>query len=136
MVKIGPIEAWVDLYMIDIHVTFVILIAKPWFHPLGGVPSTLYQKIKFPYENKIIAISAETEAAIAALRLASKEIHIRPSFEVCMIYEAEMNEKVVLSMMRNIEFFLGMGMGRNQQGLPEFVERGVPRLKHGIGYSE
>ena len=122
--------------MIDIPVTFAILIGRPWFHPLGGVPSSLHQKIKFPYENKVVTISAKIETAIAALSLAPKEIPISPSFEVCMIYEAEMNEKVVLSMMRNIEFFLGMGMGRNQQGLPEFVERGVPRLKHGIGYSE
>ena len=29
-----------------------------------------------------------------------------------------------------------MGLGKNQQGLPEFVERGVPRLKHGIGYGK
>ena len=42
LVKTGPIEAWVDLYMIDIPVTFAILLGRPWFHPLGSVPSTLY----------------------------------------------------------------------------------------------
>ena len=41
-VKTGLIEAWVDLHMIDIPVTFVILLGRPWFHPLGGVPSTLH----------------------------------------------------------------------------------------------
>ena len=69
-----------------------------------------------------MTISAETEAAIAALRLTPKEIPISPSFEVCPIYEAEMNEKVVLGMMRNMDFFPGMGLEKNQQGPPEFVE--------------
>ena len=84
----------------------------------------------------MVTIFAETDAAIAALRLAPKEIPISPSFEICMIYESWMNEKVVLNMMRNMEFFTGMGLGKNQQGLPEFADREVPRLKHGIGYGE
>ena len=47
-----------------------------------------------------------------------------------------MNEKVVLNMMCNMEFFSGMGLGKNQQGLLEFMNQKVPRLKHGIGYGE
>ena len=46
-----------------------------------------------------------------------------------------MSEKV-LSMMRSMEFLPGIGLGKNQQGPPEFVERGVPRLKHEIGYGK
>ena len=42
LVKTGPIETWVDLHVIDIPVTFAILLGRPWFHPLGGVPSTLH----------------------------------------------------------------------------------------------
>lgn len=135
LVKTGPIEAWVDLHVIDIPVTFAILLGRPWFHPLGGVPSTLHQKIKFPLENQVVTISAETEAAIAALRLTPKEIPISPSFEVCPIYEAEMNEKVMLGMMCNMDFFPGMGLGKNQQGPPEFMEQQTLRLKHIIGYT-
>ena len=66
-VKTGPIKAWVDLHMIDIPVTFTILLGRSWFHPLGGVPSTVHQKIKFPHEDKVFTISAETKAAIATL---------------------------------------------------------------------
>ena len=57
LVKTGPIEAWVDLHVIDILVTFAILLGRPWFHPLGGVPSTLHQKIKFPYEDQVVTIA-------------------------------------------------------------------------------
>ena len=76
------------------------------------MPSTLHQKIKFPHENKVVTISAETEAAIAAMKLAPKKIPISPSFEVCMIYIADMSEKV-LSIMRSIEFLPGMGLEKN-----------------------
>ena len=73
---------------------------------------------------------------IAALRLAPKEIPISPSFEICMIYESCINEKVVLNMMHNMEFFPGLGLGKDQQGLLEFMDPETPRLKHGIGYGE
>ena len=113
MIKTEPIEAWVDLHVIDILVTFAILLGRLWFHPLDGVPSTIHQKIKFPYKNKVVTISTETEAAIAALKLAPKKIPISPSFEVYMIYEVEMSEKV-LSMIRGMDFLPSMELGKNQ----------------------
>ena len=63
---------------------------------------------------------AETEAAVAALNLDQKEVSISPSFQVCMIYEDELNPKIA-SMMRGMNFVPGMGLGINQQGPPEFV---------------
>ena len=37
-------------------------------------------------------------------------------------------------MMRKINFMLGMGLGKNHIGPPEFVERKVLILKYGVGY--
>ena len=45
-----------------------------------------------------------------------------------------MSEKV-LSMMHSMEFLADMGLEKNQQGPPEFMEHGMLRLKHGIGYN-
>ena len=53
LVKTRSVEAWVTLHVLDIQVTFVVLLGRPWFHPLGGIPSTLHQKIKFPYKGKV-----------------------------------------------------------------------------------
>ena len=39
-------------------------------------------------------------------------------------------------MMCNMEFFPGLGLGKDQQGLPGFVDPETPRLKHGIGFGE
>ena len=44
LIKTGPIEAWVDLHVIDIPVTFAIILGRPWFHPLGGVPSLFIKR--------------------------------------------------------------------------------------------
>ena len=133
LVKTGPIEEWVNLHVIDIPITFAILLGRPWFYPLGGVPSTLHQKIKLPHEGKIVTILAETEAVVAALNLDHREIHVNPGFQVCMIYEDELNPKIA-SMMKGMNFVPGMGLEKNQQGPPEFVEPKVPISKFGIGY--
>ena len=42
MVKVGPIENEVEFTVLDILATFVLLLGRPWFHKLGGVPSTLH----------------------------------------------------------------------------------------------
>ena len=42
LIKTSPIEECVNLHVIDILITFAILLGRPWFHPLGGVPSTLH----------------------------------------------------------------------------------------------
>ena len=48
-VKTGPIVSEVEFTVLDIPMRFVVLLGRPWFHALGGVPSTVHQKIKFPY---------------------------------------------------------------------------------------
>ena len=50
-----------------------------------------------------------------------------------MIYEDELNPKIA-SMMKGMNFVPGMGLEKNQQGPPEFVEPKVHISKFGIGY--
>ena len=37
-VKNGPIEAVVEFTVLDIPVTYTLLLGRPWYHILGGVP--------------------------------------------------------------------------------------------------
>ena len=69
-----------NLHIINMSITFAILLGRSWFHPLGGVPSTVHQKIKFLYEGKVVTILAETEAVVAALKLTHNEIPVSPGF--------------------------------------------------------
>ena len=124
-----------DLHVIDIPIIFAILLGRPWFYPLGGVPSTVHQKIKFPHEGKVVTILAETEATVASLKLTHNEIPISPGFQVCRIYEDELNPKIA-SMMKDMNFMPGMGLGKDQQGPAEFVEPKVSISKHGLGFQK
>ena len=91
----------------------------------------MHQKIKFPHEGKAVTILAETEAAVAALKLTHNEIPVNSGFQVCMIYEDELNPKIA-----SMNFMPGMGLGKDQQGPAEFVEPKVPISKHGLGFQK
>ena len=41
-VKTGPIEAVMEFTVLDIPVTYALLLGRPWYHTLGGVPSTVH----------------------------------------------------------------------------------------------
>ena len=99
------------------------------------MPSTVYQKIKFPHEGKVITILVEIEAAVAALKLTHNKILISPGLQVCMIYEDELNPKIA-SMMKGMNFMPRMGLRKDQQGPLEFIEPKVPISKYGLGYQK
>nr|YP_009382489.1 hypothetical protein AEK19_MT2059 [Utricularia reniformis]ART32216.1 hypothetical protein AEK19_MT2059 [Utricularia reniformis] len=83
LVKTGPIESWVEFTVLDIPVTFALLLGRPWFHALGGVP--VHQKRKFPHSVGVVTISAESGAAIAAVQVAQKEVQAPTGFQVAGI---------------------------------------------------
>ena len=57
-VKTGPIKAVVEFTMLDLPVTYALLLGRPWYHVLGGVPSTVHQKMKFLLDGEVITIDA------------------------------------------------------------------------------
>ena len=42
VVKTSPIEAMVEFMVLDIPITYGLLLGQHWFYPLRGVPSTLH----------------------------------------------------------------------------------------------
>ena len=85
-VKVGPIESMMDITVLDISITFAILLGRPWFHSLGGVPSTLHQKIKFPYKGSVLTINAEPAQSVAVLRDTPKGVISPMGFQVMGIF--------------------------------------------------
>ena len=72
---------------------------------------------KFPHEGRVVTIAAETETAVTTLKLAPEEVPISPSFKVCVIYEDDLDERV-MSMMRKMSFMPGIGLEKDQRGSP------------------
>ena len=67
-VKTGPIEAVVEFIVLDIPVTYALLLGRPWYHVLGGVPSTVHQKVKFFLDGEVITIDASMSKTISVVR--------------------------------------------------------------------
>ena len=81
IVIVGEVESVVEFTVLDILPTFTLLLGRPWFHPLGGVPSTLHQKIKFPLDMKVSTIEAETNILVTCMNVTP------PAFQVSKIKE-------------------------------------------------
>ena len=67
-VKIGPIEVVVEFTVLDIPVIYALLLGRPWYHILGGVPSIVHQKVKFLLHEEVITIDASMSKTMSAVR--------------------------------------------------------------------
>ena len=67
-VKTGPIEAVMEFTVLDIPVIYALLLGRPWYQTLGGVPSTLHQKVKFLLDGEVITIDASMSKTVSAVR--------------------------------------------------------------------
>ena len=120
IVKVGPIEDEVEFTVLNIPATFALLLGRPWFHKLEGVPSTLHQMIKFPYGGEIITIRAEVDNAVATL-----EIQPFARFQISVTFEEWVDPKVA-QIMEKMKFEPGQG-----STLPNFKGQNTRR---GLGY--
>ena len=53
----------VDFIVVDAYSPYTAIVARPWFHTLGAVSSTLHQKIKYPSRGKIEEILGDQTMA-------------------------------------------------------------------------
>ena len=67
-VKTSPIEVVVEFTVLDIPVTYALLLGRPWYHVLGGVPSNVHQKVKFLLDGEVITIDASMSKTVSAVR--------------------------------------------------------------------
>ena len=68
LVKTGPIEAVVEFTVLDIPVTYALLLGRPGNHTLGGVPSTVHQKVKFLLDGEVVTIDASMSKIVSVVR--------------------------------------------------------------------
>src|SRR3954447_17645069 len=129
-VKVGPVESMVTVTVLDIPATFAMLLGRPWFHPLGGVPSTLHRKIKFPFEDKIVTICAQEEWDVALLGEAEENFPLT-GFQIAVLEEGNKGEQ----MMEKLGYTRGKGLGKYEQGItvPLSIDQMVGK-RAGLGY--
>ncbi|XP_030936109.1 uncharacterized protein LOC115961236 [Quercus lobata] len=52
-IQIGSDIVEVDFIVVDVYSPYTAIVARPWFHALGVVSSTLHQKVKYPSEGRV-----------------------------------------------------------------------------------
>ena len=101
-VKTGPIEVVVEFIVLDIPITYALLLGRPWYHILGGVPSTVYQKVKFLLDGEVITIDASMSKTVFAVRDEQKQIITPPGFQIAMISAGIERDPRVSSMIKKM----------------------------------
>ena len=125
---IGAMVKKVDFQVLNIASCFNMLLGQPWIHDTEAVPSSLYQKIRFPHEGAIVTIYGDTltvpkpiygiDSEKELLTLDGFEIE-RPGFQK----KEEEVEKIpidftpygnnnVVAMIRRMNYLPGMNLGR------------------------
>lgn len=135
----------------EIPATFNLLLGRPWLHSLGAVPSTLHQKIKVVYKGELLTIYGdtsihphpETKDGMPALEVAP---HTEDTFltgfrvEEAAVVQALMAERDMymsipaIKMMSKQNYFPGLGLGKDSQGVAEMVEFPHNAYDFGLGY--
>ncbi|XP_077247849.1 uncharacterized protein LOC143887627 isoform X1 [Tasmannia lanceolata] len=131
-IVIGGQEFEVEFQVIDIKASFNMLLGRPWLHKEGAVASTLHQKLKFIKDGKLFTVRGDEEPEIGQI---TGETLILPvakaddynlngfAFDVAAIsYDNASREElylpfaispVVAKMMRKMNYFPGMNLGRD-----------------------
>lgn len=66
-IRVGPVERDVLFQVLDIPLSYNILLGRPWIHEMKAVPSTYHQCLKFPYNGAEVNILADTNVICNAL---------------------------------------------------------------------
>ena len=108
------IEVVVEFTVLDIPVTYALLLGRPWYHVLGGVPSTVHQKVKFLLDREVITIDASMSKTVSAVRDEQKQVVAPPGFPVAMISARIERNPRVSSMIKKMSYRSGKGLGKNE----------------------
>ena len=113
LMKMGLIELMVEFIVLDIPITYALLLGRPWFHLLGGVPSTVYQKIKFPYEGEVVTIDASMSKAVTTILDSQKQVIAPSDFQVAGILDGNKMDLKVIKIMELMQYQPRLRLGKN-----------------------
>ncbi|XP_070010489.1 uncharacterized protein [Nicotiana sylvestris] len=63
---IGPVEFTMEFQMIDVAVSYNLLLGRPWIHAAKAVPSTLHQMVKFEWDRQEIVLHGDDGTGVVS----------------------------------------------------------------------
>ena len=149
-IQIGPYVCHITFQVMDINLAYNGLLGRSWILSVGVVPSTLHQRLKFMVEGQLIIVSGEeyilvscpssmpyVEAAEESLETAFQTFEVvsntyveSPPVQPRLSDAALMVARVMLGH----GYELGMGLGRNENGVASLIEFIGNHGRFGLGY--
>jgi len=134
----------------DINPAYSYLLARPWIHALGVVPSTLHQKLKFTVGGLLVIVSGKEDMLVSCPSSApyveameeSLETTFQ-SFEVVSCASVETSPLLpclsnavlmVARVMLRHGYELGMGLGKDSHVNADVVDIRSNPYKYGLRY--
>ncbi|XP_070025092.1 uncharacterized protein [Nicotiana sylvestris] len=59
VLTIGPVEFTIEFQVLQVAVSYNLLLGRPWIHTAKVVPSTLHQMVKFEWDRQEIFVHGE-----------------------------------------------------------------------------
>lgn len=66
-IYVGPYQFTIYFQIMNINPTYSFLLGSPWINAAGDVTSTLHQKLKFMFEDKLVIICGEEDLLVSEL---------------------------------------------------------------------
>ncbi|XP_070004166.1 uncharacterized protein [Nicotiana sylvestris] len=63
---IGPVEFTMEFQVVDMAVSYNLLLGQPWIHAAKAVPSTLHQMVKFEWDRQEIVVHGDDGIGIVS----------------------------------------------------------------------
>ena len=63
LVVIEGKEVEVNFVVVNALSPYTVILGRPWIHVMRAIPSTLHQKIKFPFENRVVVVCADQKVS-------------------------------------------------------------------------
>ncbi|RDY04164.1 hypothetical protein CR513_12142, partial [Mucuna pruriens] len=149
--RIGPTTFDITFQVMDIRPTYNCLLARPWIHAVGAVPSSLHQKVKFIADGQLISVMGEKEMMVSTplptIYIEGDEEALETSFQALEIVgttsvEPERGDLkpskaaiMAVKVLITNGFEPGKGLGRRLDGIAKLVEIQKNPGRAGLGYS-
>ncbi|XP_070025150.1 uncharacterized protein [Nicotiana sylvestris] len=59
--SIGPIEFTMEFQVLDVNISYNLLLGRPWIHAAKAVPSSLHQMVKFEWDRQEIFVHVDED---------------------------------------------------------------------------
>ena len=152
--QIGTIVFSIVFQVLRIPTSFNPLLGRPWIHRAGAIPSSFHQKVKFIHEDKVITIQSSgdipsSSEPVLEINHSENDLFFTSfTFDEVQIVTVKESHKdhallpfdhhsgtIVLSMMRDMFYLPGLGLGRQQHGINEFIATVSHDTPFGLGYT-